>query len=368
MPEILGGVGASLCVSAAAVRFVTFGLDRGSFTGVPLDLFPEVLALCTLGMGLWLIGLGWPRTVGSAITCRSCGYKLLEPPDRLISACPECSNSWRWFGRSRRGERVVRPGALVGGALSVLLALAGSMYRHEMIGAATRAMSTPTLVRIAMSAPGVSASNAWYELASRTLTPGETAALTQNMLDARRQRGGLNFAMEEWLDAQVSAASAGPEVRRQYLSEMLTLRLELPDDATVGEDVPVAIRGVLRHQSGELSGGTLNYTISGYSWMAVQPADGMSVTSWPDASVLQRPGRPATGRLATNFRQHSLDQQIGLIFHEPGTYRVSTKAWVYVDPVGESVVWGDHVPFWGGGVEVIQEVELSREITVRTRQ
>lgn len=317
-----------VCVGAAALAWHEVETTRYAGDAL-LSALPGMLMLGTFALGAVLVGRGWPRRVGREMRCGSCGYVMLEPHDRLVHACPECSNPWRYFGRSRRGERIDNRWLLVGGGLACAVAMVGGLYHAQMRARLIAGLSTQALIRH-VGTPSLRSTEAWDALSTRTLAAWEREGLAQALLARRMRVGRLDLRTQGWLDAQVGAGTLPAGLMARYFAELAAVGVELRTTRPVTHSpVDVNIGVVARHSDMR--------TPMGRVWIVVDGYEVVGVDALPDIPpILFRLGmRPPPGRSDGPILAQDAERQTRLEFtpDHAGRYLVRARGYVIVSPV-----------------------------------
>ncbi|CAG1009362.1 hypothetical protein PHYC_03693 [Phycisphaerales bacterium] len=367
VPSIIGEALAVLLVLGAGALLLAGIHDAGDFERGVLSALPAFLSLLTLSLGAWLTGLGAPHRVGATLHCSHCGYILLEPSDRLVPLCPECSNPWRYFGRARPGERETRPLLFAAGIGAVLLAALGGLYHAELQRSVYESLPTSTLIRyVAESTPG-RAFDAWDVLAARTLSASERDRLALALLDKRARWRGLDGAAEEWLDDQALKNALSPAATDRYLGGLVRLNLLGPERTPAGERLEYAVNAELFRSGPSTPLGEVYVILAGYEMIQIEPPPN-PVSEPLEGTPFQIPAPPGRIDLPMDpeFLSRATRPRVALFPLQPGRVRVRATAYVAVCSFMPTITWqpdGTPTPFPSAGwlpVVLEREVEVTR--------
>lgn len=367
VPAITGETVASLLV-AFAVAFVVHEVNEaGEFDRGVLSALPAFLSLLTLSLGVWLVGEGAPHRVGAARHCAHCGYVMLEPADRLVPLCPECSNPWRYFGRAARGERVRRPLLLSAGIGAIVLAALGAVYHAELRQSVYDSLPTSTLIRHISTSSPAQASDAWDTLSTRTLSAYDTDQLALAILDKRAKWRGLDIAAEQWLDDQLARNKLSPAAKERYFGELVQLHLHGAERAVARERLEYSISADLHRSLPQTPVGEVYVLLAGYEIIPIDPPPGPKTPGMPGRTKMDPP--PPPGRVDYAMTPDALSRATrprGVLFPlEPGRVRVRATAYVVIAGARPTVTWQpDGTPSLDVPAAALIPVVLVREVHV----
>lgn len=335
---------AVLCVMVAVQVVTTLARSFNLGFGLVLVL-PRVLECGLVTLGLVLVARGMPYRMGQSLHCARCGYQRVEERDRLLINCPECGCHWRMFGGWRTGRplgnrRLLKIGLLV--CLAGLAAVAGRELAARWLA---EQMSTGMLIRHVLYAPSDSAVTAWDILGRRTLTPGQTRWLAEDLLRRRLERGVLDVRCVEWLHDRIADASLDPELTARYYQESADFWLDLDPSAPVGRSFEASLRAVYRGPAVNTPDGQITFAVEGISIeLPGPPADDARTEferkfkTGPLVLALQSVGPrvtdPLEARRAARLAVASASGQF------VGKATVRAVVWVLVGPTaGEDLSW-----------------------------
>lgn len=336
---------AVLLCGLVAVQVVTT-LARSFNLGFGLVLVvPRLLECGLVTLGLVLVARGMPYRMGGSLHCARCGYQRVEERDRLLINCPECGCHWRMFGGWRTGRplgdrRLLKVGLLV--CLAGLAAIAGRELAARWLA---EQMSTGMLIRHVLYAPPDSAVTAWDILGRRSLTPGQTRWLAEDLLRRRLERGALDVRCVEWFHDRIADASLDVELASRYYNESADFWLDLEAAVPAGRSFEATLRGVYRGPAVSTPEGPITFAVEGISIELPGPPADDSRTAFERAfrtgplvltaqSVGPRVTDPLEARRSARLGSASASGQF------VGKATVRAVVWVLVGPgAGEELSW-----------------------------
>lgn len=324
----------------------TMTIARGSL----LWAFAEFGFLVVIMIGSGIMSAGHMRREGDSRHCPKCDYEFGFPDESAAPrTCPECNEPW--IGRLVRGTRKGSPRLMIAGGVvmcSSFVFVTGGMWG----GGVARHLPTSVLIMWASGARFNSAPMA--ELASRTLTPAQTADLARRLLDRRAaDRFSLGVEGKQWLDAQVTAGTLPADLRERFFAEMFMGGVHAPARVRAGEPFTVGLRD---------TDGADGYTyrcfvcIAGFGVGDEAPTAGRSADAFYPNLIDAADPSPYSDNIPTAT----------LVAAAPGTTVVRAEIWVVVASRSPAPVrWGsDGTPSFSGPVEWVRKVVLEKRVTV----
>ncbi len=164
------------------------------------------------------MSFGFRRRAGTEPHCTRCGYPWRE---EIGSICPECGSDWSAKGGTTPG-RPARSMMLVAVGVGLLLMGFAATFRPFSSSLISPLVPTAILVEQA-AATGQLSANAWAQLQTRTLTPGQLRRLDEGLLDTRLELGRLDRSASAWLEGRAAAGELSPELTERFYDEMVVL-------------------------------------------------------------------------------------------------------------------------------------------------
>ena len=206
------GTGAGLAAIVVVVWAVEW-VEQSRFLGASGGLIatvPLMIQVGSVAAAVFLLWKGWPRTRGSGIHCRNCGYHQ-EEAGRVVGPCPECGAPWRWIGRFRVGDRRGERWMVAVGLGLLFLVASTSIISRVAPWAMLRWMPTEVLIQRVALLPEDELSDEYNELTSRTPDPERMRWLAQALMRKRTRDGYLSAAGEETVFVWTRAATPQPQ-------------------------------------------------------------------------------------------------------------------------------------------------------------
>jgi hypothetical protein len=224
------------------LAIVVLSLIRG---GSALAAILHNLPMLLLFVGLGLIPFAI-RHIGTDKHCRRCGYRMdpeVAADGDPLSRCPECGSYWNSPRGFTVGRRVRRPAFIIAGVLIAVfgVALIPLEFSSAVRGLRTSALPTSSLIAEVTGAPRGFTMDEWSELNKRTLSPEQQVTLARGLLDLRARRGYVDRDAEAWLSAKAAANTLPPDLRDRAYRELVSLAIDVPAHARVGEPVTLKI-------------------------------------------------------------------------------------------------------------------------------
>ncbi len=336
----------------------------------PMDTIRFGLFVYLFATGGICLGVGMKQRRGSDEHCAACNYRRVRVDAHAAKRCPECGAAWNAPGGVVRGIESSRPGFVVAG---VLLSLLGFVLGPSSpLGLIPRyfanAMPTSALITSAGTLEH-SGSEVWTEIGSRPLTDSERNRLASLLLDQRLEISYFSATDgSAWLESQISAAALPAELIERFFKEALSLRLDGPESARVGEEFTVAVEGASR-----LGGNSL--------WRAEAAVAGFR--SDDHDAVHGREGKWRMGfEFDTEMRGYVMRERLVgipqndrvspvaiLKWDKPGRHTIHFTAFIVIRPsasgYGYTLDWNpDHTPVLPGDEACVIPVDLTHTIEV----